>query len=61
MKTTPTTQEIIQIMKTTCAALEQFSKKRRTNYNEETERELELWSNNLRCIAATLNNRIINK
>lgn len=48
-------------MKTTCAALEQFSKKRRTNYNEETERELELWSNNLRCIAATLNNRIINK
>lgn len=64
MKTTPTPtpEEIIHIMKTACEALGQFNEKYRTiDFSDETERELELWSSNLRCHASTLNNKIINK
>ena len=62
MKTTPTTKEIVQIMKDACQALEQFNKKHRTpNFCDAIEHDLELWSSNLRCHATTLNSRIIYK
>lgn len=53
--------EIIEMMKYACAALDRFDKKhRKLNLPDaETERELELWSNNLRTLATRLNSRII--
>ena len=49
-------------MKTACETLGQFNEKYRTiDFSDETERELELWSSNLRFHASSLNNRIINK
>ncbi|WP_304953059.1 hypothetical protein [uncultured Alistipes sp.] len=51
---------IIEMMKYACETLERFNKKhRKLNVDEETERELEKWSGNLRCHATTLNSRII--
>lgn len=49
-------------MKNACQALEQFNKKHRTpNFCDATMYDLELWSNNLRSHATTLNSRIIYK
>ena len=49
-------------MKTACEALEQFNRVYPTiNFNSEIDYELELWSNNLRFYASTLNNNILNK
>lgn len=62
MKKIPTSKDIILIMKTACEALEQFNRVYPTiNFNSEIDYELELWSNNLRFYASTLNNNIINK
>jgi hypothetical protein len=62
MKKTPTTNEIIEIMKQACDALKKFNEAHQDiDSCEKAERELELWSSNLCCHAATLNARIINK
>jgi hypothetical protein len=62
MKTTPTSKDIIQIMKNACEALEQFNKEYpKINFSSKIDYDLELWSSNLRFHASSLNNRIINK
>lgn len=53
---------VIEMMKYACATLERFNEKHRDlNVDEETERELEKWSDNLRTHATRLNSRIIYK
>lgn len=60
--TTPTTKEIIEIMKQASNALDRFNKAHRhLDVCEKTESDMELWSSNLRCHATTLNSRIIYK
>ena len=49
---------VIEMMKYACATLERFNEK---HVDEETERELEKWSDNLRTHATRLNSRIIYK
>lgn len=53
--------EIIEMMKYACATLDRFNKKHRklNPLDAETERQLELWSDNLRSHATTLHSRII--
>lgn len=59
---TPTTKEILAIMKQASEALEKFNKAhRRLAVCEKTETQLELWSSCLRHHASTLNSRIIYK
>jgi len=61
---TPTTKEIIEVMKSAYEALEKYNEALRlthVDFNDEEERDLESWSGNLRSAAGTLNNRILYK
>ena len=60
--TTPTTKEIIEIMKQASDALDRFNKAHRhLDVCEKTEADLELWSSNLRFSSCFFNSRIIYK